>query len=54
MTEEKPCPRCIGAIVTWGNADNFHFCHDHHRDIMRSFSEKIASATNAKQEEPAR
>jgi hypothetical protein len=37
MTEQpkKPCPRCDGIEVTWGNIENVRFCRDHLGEVIR-------------------
>ena len=31
----RPCNRCVGAEITWLNADDFEFCPEHFGEVMR-------------------
>jgi hypothetical protein len=31
----KPCPRCEGIPVTWGNTRLVHFCDKHLGEVIR-------------------
>lgn len=36
--ESKPCPRCEGIEVTWGNVRLVHFCDQHLGEAIRSIA----------------
>ena len=38
----KPCNRCVGAEITWLNADDFEFCTEHQAEVMKEINARAA------------
>lgn len=45
--KEKPCPRCNGDVLTWGNVDDFRICDKHQKEIMDSLMDWSAEKVRA-------
>lgn len=46
---EKPCSRCEGINVTWGNVDQIHICDRHRAEIIREMHANPQKSGSAKE-----